>query len=250
MIQITSRDNPNFRLWKSLLSSKGIKREGLFLLSGEKLVREVAFERRFEIVTELVGPSDEPLTQARHACRLPAELFRELDELGTHHPLLVLKTPEIRPWEPGLTVHSEGLELFCPLGDPQNLGAVLRSAEAFGVDKVVLLEEAANPFLPKAIKASAGSSLRVKLERGPRLSELTGSFYALDLEGAPLPQFRWPAAARLLIGEEGTGLKHLSPQARIQALSIPTAGVESLNAGVAAGIALFHYRGQHLHSGE
>lgn len=241
MTPITSSANAQFKTWKSLLSSKGIKKEGLFLLSGEKLIREFARDSRLAVKAELVRAGHESITQAP-AFELSADLFRELDELGTGHSILVAEAPEIPAWNPDS--RAQGLEVFCPLGDPQNVGAVLRSAEAFGVSKVILLQEAANPFLPKAIKASGGSSLRVKIEKGPALAELSGSFYALELEGRALTKHQWSENSRLLIGEEGPGLAGLSQKARIDALSIPTEGVESLNVGVAAGIALFHYRAQ------
>lgn len=242
MTPITSSANSQFKTWKSLLSSKGIKKEGLFLLSGEKLIREFAREgSKLAVRAELVRTGFDSLTQAP-AFELSADLFRELDELGTGHSLLVVETPEIPAWDPDS--RARGLEVFCPLGDPQNVGAVLRSAEAFGVSKVVLLQEAANPFLPKAIKASGGSALRMQIEKGPALAELSGSFHALELEGRALPKHQWSENARLLIGEEGPGLAGVSAKARIDALSIPTQGVESLNAGVAASIAFFHYRGQ------
>ena len=127
------------------------------------------------------------------------------------------------------------------MGDPLNLGAILRSAEAFGASRVILLEEAANPFLPKAIKASAGSSLRIAMEKGPSLGALSGEFIALDLEGTSLPDFRWPANPRLLVGEEGPGLRGLSSAVCLQKISIPVHGVESLNAGVATSIALYSF---------
>jgi TrmH family RNA methyltransferase len=240
MIDIASSSNAHFKTWKSLLTSKGIKKEGLFLLSGEKLIREFARAGGLEVIAELVSSRGEPLTQAPKQYRLTAELFRELDEIGTHHSLLVVRAPEIPRWDADSAC--SGLEVFCPLGDPQNLGALLRSAEAFGASRVVLLEEAANPYLPKTLKASAGSSLRVRLERGPSLRELSGSFVALELNGRSLTDYKWKKSVRLLVGEEGPGLSALSEKARVEAISIPTSGVESLNAGVAAGIALFHYR--------
>jgi len=247
MIQITSSANPQFRLWKSLLSSKGLKKEGLLLLSGEKLVREALRDQHLQIQAEILDTRTEPITGLRQVFRLPQDLFDELDELGTHFPLLLVKAPLIPDWDP----HSltQGLEVFCPLGDPQNLGALLRSAEAFGVRKVVLLEEAAHPFLPKSIKAASGSCLRLKLEKGPSLTDLKGKFTVLDLKGQALPTYQWPRTVRLLIGEEGPGLKKLGTSVAQEMLCIPmAAGVESLNAGVASSIALFHYRLQYPRS--
>ena len=240
-MEITSRDNARFKFWKSLLVSKGIRKEGQFLLSGEKLIRELV--KNLEVVAELVPPNNSPITKAPDIYNLTSELFRELDEIGTHHSILVVKAPTIPAWDPNEKIN--GLEIFSPLGDPQNLGALLRSAEAFGAERVVLLEESANPYLPKALKASAGSSLRVKLAKGPKLSELKGEFYALDLDGTPLTDHVWKKSARLLIGEEGPGFSaSKNPNMKFSKIKIPTQGVESLNAAIAASITLFHYRSQ------
>ena len=240
-MQITSRDNARFKFWKCLLASKGIRKEGFFLLSGEKLIRELA--KSLEVVAELVPPNQSAITKAPDIYHLTSELFRELDEIGTHYSILVAKAPGLPAWDPN--EKCQGLEIFSPLGDPQNLGALLRSAEAFGAERVVLLEESAHPYLPKALKASAGSSLRVKMAKGPKLSELSGDFLALDLDGISLTEFSWKKSSRILVGEEGLGLAaSKTSQIKLTKIKIPTIGVESLNASIAASITLFHYRSQ------
>lgn len=242
MISISSSANPQVRLWRSLLSSKGIKKEGLFIISGEKLFREICSSRVVKIVAEIINPELQPLTQAPHCYLLSHELFESLDESGTHFNLLVCETPEIKPWDSNQSTN--GLEVFCPLGDPKNVGALLRSCEAFGAKKVVLLTESANPFLPVSIRASAGSCLRLPIEKGPSIKELQGDFFGLDLDGKNLNNFEWPKNARLLVGEEGQGLSQVPTQTKLQKLSIPTKGVESLNASIAVSIAMFHYQAQ------
>ena len=123
-----------------------------------------------------------------------------------------------------------------PLGDPSNLGALIRSAEAFGVSKVVLLEEAAHPFHPKAMRAASGATLRIPLYRGPALKDLKVEMIALDLQGENIYEFQWPADFRFLVGEEGPGLAAAEVPRRV---SIPMQkNAESLNAVVAASVAL------------
>jgi RNA methyltransferase, TrmH family len=264
MNPIDSKSNAKFKTWQSLLSSKGIKKEGLFFLSGERLVHEFMKNPNLEISAELIPKarvqalsapgesvgmsaaqttsSGSPIsvaltTDRRSIFVLSAELFAELDEMGTHYNILVLKTPEIKKWT--VDTKREKLEVFCPLGDPTNVGSLLRSCEAFGADSVILSEEAANPFLPKSVKASAGSVLRVSLFRGPKIAELPTDLITLDSSGESLSSFRWPEQVRLLIGEEGHGVKDYKGKMRIQ---IPTQGVESLNATVAASIALYDHQ--------
>jgi TrmH family RNA methyltransferase len=127
------------------------------------------------------------------------------------------------------------MELVVPIGDPGNLGALIRSAEAFGVTRAVLTSEAAHPFLPKAVKASAGSVLRLPMARGPALHQFPDTCIALDMGGTDIDKFIWPKNAMLAVGEEGKGLGKAHFKKRVH---IATAGVESLNAVVAASIAL------------
>ncbi len=253
MNPIESRSNDKFKIWQSLNSSKGIKKEGLFLLCGEKLVHEYLRLPSLEFSVELVPRGKVPLSKDRkNIFELPKELFAEIDELGTHHNIFVLKTPTIPLWTPepaeptkndslepspkNFDLRAAFLEVFCPLGDPTNVGAILRNAEGFGANAVILTEEAANPFLPKAVKASAGSVLRVPLKKGPSLAYLPKGLIVLDSKGTPLQKFQWPKRTQLLVGEEGPGLANYSGGISV---SIPTLGVESLNASVAVGIALY-----------
>ncbi len=124
------------------------------------------------------------------------------------------------------------------------MGAVIRSAAAFGVSRVILLQEAAHPFLPRAIRAAGSDLLRVPLLEGPSIAELKiagAPVVTLAAAGRDLRDCAWPAAFALIPGIEGPGLpEHL---ARENPVAIPMApGVESLNAAVATGIALYAWR--------
>lgn len=237
MLEITSSSNSLFRKFLSLTESKGLKKEGLFLLSGKNLVEEYFKNPTFALESEIYMEGMKPSSPVKSQVKLSKALFEELDVMGTHSPILVLKQPEISEWD--FEKKAKGLHLLVPVGDPSNLGALLRSAEAFGVENVILLKESANPFLPKAVKASAGSVTRMKLHKGPSIQDLKeAAIYALDLNGKNLNEMKWPESCYLLVGEEGAGIP---AQSKIQRISIPTKNVESLNATVAASIALYHY---------
>ncbi len=234
---IESAQNETFKKLLSLTTSKGLKEEGLFLLSGEKLIREFLKSPNLKIVYEVATAKMKPVAPAAKTIELPPALFERIDALGTHFNILVLEQPPL----PSLSAADmgsyapKGIEVVAPTGDPGNLGALIRSCEAFGVPRVILAREAAHPFLPKAVKASAGSALRVPMARGPALAEFPASCMALDMDGIPIDEFTWPAKGLLLLGEEGPGLGAARFKTRV---CIPTAGVESLNAVVAASIAL------------
>ncbi len=133
--------------------------------------------------------------------------------------------------------------------DPRNLGAVVRSAAGFGAHGVVVPERRAAGVTAAAWKSSAGAAARVPVARATNLTRQLEAYQAagcmvvglaadgavslpdLDLADGPLV---------LVVGAEGGGLSRLVANACDQLVSIPmAAGVESLNAGVAAGIALY-----------
>lgn len=244
MLEITSASNALYRKYLSLLESKGLKKEGLFLLSGKNLVQEFLKNPTLKIENEIFMEGMQPQAKNAKHLKLSKALFEELDVLGTHSSLLVLEQPGLAEWS--FSESRKGLHLLTPLGDPSNLGAIARSAEAFGVENLILLKEAANPFLPKAVKASAGSLLRMKLWKGPSVQDMNSALFpasspavALDLNGKNLKDFQWPQSAYLLIGEEGAGV----PEGlKLQQISIPIQPqVESLNATVAASLALYDW---------
>jgi len=232
---IQSETNDRFKLWKSLLTSKGIKKEGTAILSGKKLIQEYLLKYSNQIVAEL-RLEKQPAVSLAPQFILSANIFSELDELGTHFNLLVIKTPELPKWKDDL---KSGMVLFLPLGDPSNLGAAIRSAHSFQVDQIVLLQESANTYLPKTIKSSAGSVFSAPLYIGPTLSQLPMEVIALDQSGKSLPDFQWPKLSYLVVGEEGPGLKGLQIQKKV---TIPIENVESLNATVATSIALYDWK--------
>lgn len=240
---IESASNPIFKVLQTLDKSRGINKEGQCLISGTKIIEEVLRLERVELDDSYwVFHSEEhdlfKLTNAPESLvQLSKPLFKELDVLGTHSPLLCVNIPEIKKWNPD--DEAQGIELLCALGDPNNLGALIRSAKAFGVNKLVLLEEACHPFHPKVVKSSSGSCFNLTLAKGPSIKSLTSvkNLFALDGQGTPLHKIKFPENARFLLGEEGQGLPN---DLESQKVSIPISDeVESLNATVAASIFLY-----------
>lgn len=244
MVKIESAQNETFKKYLSLTSSRGLKKEGLFLLSGEKLIREFLKTPAISIVHELIAPGERPSTQSP-VLQFSSELFAQIDVLGTHFNILVLEQPQIETIDASQLASyvPQEIEVVMPIGDPGNLGALLRSCEAFGVKRVLLTQEATHPFLPKSVKASAGSVLRLSITYGPALSSFPENSLALDMEGIPLPDFNWPKTGLLIVGEEGAGLGKddaTGDKKFKQRIRIPMQNVESLNVVVAASIALAH----------
>jgi RNA methyltransferase, TrmH family len=246
-VEITSATNPQFKLFKSLLTAKGIKENGLFILSGEKLIAEFLKNPPKGFQVEFVIFEDElKLQTSAKATKLSRELFHEVDLLGTHFNLLVIRFKEFQSADFNST--PQGLELICPLGDPRNLGSITRTALAFGAKTMILSSEAAHPFLPQSIKASAGAVLQIRfLKAGKKLSEIpiVAENFALELHGTQLHDTKWPRNLRLWVGEEGPGLQLSHEQKRqMKFVTIPTENVESLNASVSMSIAMWEWKKQ------
>lgn len=237
MTIITSRQNPQFKELCRLSTGKGIKKTRLALVSGKKLVAE-ALRQKPRICRLWITAGEEEPPQGVEPCRFSPELFRELDAFGTRSPLLAVSVPEIPAWRPQEGLPS-GVSVLVPFQDPENVGAVIRSAVAFGVDHVILLTESAHPFHPKVLRASGGAVLQAQLLHGPALGDLTPDLPLVPLspEGADITGFRFPRTWGLLPGLEGPGLPEIW---RDRAFSIPIRSeVESLNGPVAAAIALY-----------
>lgn len=241
---IESPQNPRAKLWSDLLDGRGLRKHGEFLLAGRKAVPEalVRHGSRFHalIAADPGEAAELDLPAHMDRFRVTRALFDKLDVSGTGFPLLVGKVPEMAMADLGAAPC--GIELVCALGDPANLGALFRSAAAFGARRIVLMEEAAHPFHPKALRAAANAQFELELMRGPSWASLDaahGPIFALDAGGEDMGTFAWPKALRLVLGEEGQGLP---AGLKVKRLAVPTTGaVESLNATVAASLALYSH---------
>lgn len=136
--------------------------------------------------------------------------------------------------------------------DPQNLGAVLRSCDQFGVDLVVVPERRAAHVNPTVTRASAGASAHVKTAVVPNvvraLKDLQKAGYwvhGADVDGEPVQKVSMSGAVCLVLGSEGRGMSRLVRETCDRLVRIPTSGaVDSLNVSVAAGILMYEVRRQ------
>lgn len=245
--EVTSASNPAFKNCREALTGRGIRKHGRAILAGPRPISEVLqrFPDRVEAWLTLPDGPPPPVEAPQNLTwlRLSKLLFQELDVAGTHAPLLLVRVPEIPDWSAD-SPWPVGCTLFIPFQDPENVGAVLRSAAAFGVARAVLLREAAHPFHPKAARAAGPALFQVPLLRGPSIHELDAQdipLIPLHADGEDLDAEPWPDRFGLIPGLEGPGLPdHLRARPNRR---IPIAkGVESLNAATATAIALYDWR--------
>jgi 23S rRNA (guanosine2251-2'-O)-methyltransferase len=138
--------------------------------------------------------------------------------------------------------------------DPQNTGAIIRSADQFGVDLVVLPEHRGATDFEVISRTSAGASSWVKIVLVPnlvraveQLKEAEFWVYGADAGGSPANKLDIPKKTALVMGSEGKGITRLLREKCDSIVSIPTKGkLDSLNVSVAAGILLYEIQRNEL----
>jgi 16S rRNA (guanine527-N7)-methyltransferase len=242
--EVSSEANPTFKLARELLTGRGVRKHGQAILAGAKPVGEVLKRFPDRVEAWLTGPGGPPPPAGSLTwLRLATPLFQELDTAGTHAPLLLVKVPEMPEFSPA-DPWPEGCTLFIPFQDPENVGAVLRTAAAFGVARAVLLREAAHPFHPRASRAAGTALFQVPLLRGPSIHDLdpdAAPLVTLSAEGTDLTDEPFPQRFGLVPGVEGPGLPERLRHGPARRIPIAE-GVESLNAATAVAIALYEWQ--------
>ncbi len=234
-------------------------------VAGRNSVLE-ALHANIPVVTLYVAQQTERDDRLREAFRVAAdrgismlEVTRnELDRMTDRavHQGIALKVPPYEYADPADLLETARNAAEAPLvvaldsvTDPRNLGAVVRSAAAFGVHGVVVPERRAAGMTASAWKTSAGAAARVPVARATNLTRQIKEYQGegltvagLDAEGSvdigDLDVATEPLV--LVVGSEGKGLSRLVKESCDVLVRIPMAtSTESLNAGVAAGIALY-----------
>lgn len=232
---------------RSLRDKKHREAEGLFVVEGEKVVREL-LAAHFPF-TELYATSDEilrSLSPSLHARVIDAATMARISHFPTPSSLLAvgkILRPPLAPAElaRGLTLALDGVQ------DPGNVGTLLRIADWFAFDRVLLSPDSADLFHQKVINASMGSFARVRVHT----ADLAATFSTLsdvpilgcDLDGTDVHTLRPPPHAIVVIGSEGRGLSAAVKSTLTATVTIPRYGqAESLNAAAAAAIVCAHLR--------
>lgn len=251
---ITSRDNAGVKYACTLRDSeKQRAAEGLFFAEGPKLCLELAKSctPRTAYATE-AAMEKTPALESLHPTLIAPHVAEKLAGTKTSQGVFVLFEQPAPPVERlDTATHILALE---GVQDPGNVGTLLRSAAAFGFDGVLLSKGCAAPFAPKTLRASMGAAGRLPVapvqDLPQALQQLRARgvvclaaalYHSRPLDEAPQS---YPDGLCAVIGSEGQGLTDTAVQACDMAVRIPmTDLVESLNAGVAGSVLLWHFRG-------
>lgn len=176
---------------------------------------------------------------------VPDAVFQTIATTETSQGVLALVKPP-RWTLDELFARESPLLIMDGIQDPGNAGAMIRAAEAFMATGVVMLSGCVSPYNPKALRAAAGSTFRVALVSGARPEELlaalqkhkTGLFALMPSGSFAMSDCRLDRPCAVVIGNEGRGVSEQLLGDAV-GLRIPTFGVESLNAAMAATIFLY-----------
>lgn len=295
-IQVIESDtNRRYKEWQKLDQSRWIRKTGLTLVAGRKLVPEIlehfasparegapkAESGQGRQQSEFIGYNGAPEalifdempaelmslveTLELPLIRLKSDLFRNLDQHGTHFPIIVWKLDYVDFPELAASSHPAGSPragtnganslIVLPLSLPDNLGAAIRTAAGFGIQEVALCKESVYAYHPSVIRSSAGACLRMDFRNAGPLADLNS---ALQNAGYPescrvlldhraarnitelslaLPEDK-PVC--FVLGQEGPGLPAGLGGQRFR---IPLQeGLESLNAVASLSVLLYEWK--------
>jgi RNA methyltransferase, TrmH family len=253
---ITSAANPLVKRVRQLADRRHRRREGAFFVDGVQPVWR-AVEAGAGVETLIVAPDllagspamrmvEEQEALGTRVARLSGELFLRLSERDGAPGLAAIVRGHLGGLA-GLPVGGVFVALH-EVGNPGNLGTIIRTADAAGVAGIVLIGDTTDPFAPSAVKASMGSLFNVDLAHTSTLDAFFG--WAADrgvtvvATSGRAPDEHWstayPRPVAVLLGSEGNGLPEQALARADRRVRIPMVGTaESLNLAVAAALMLY-----------
>ena len=250
---ITSRENPLIKLVAALQgSSEKRKRNGLFVLEGLRICKDacdngIKFDKLIvsDAAAEKYAADTEKFSLISDECyKIPDSLFKKISDTKTPQGIIaVAKMPVTGSC--GIDKNGKYIALE-NVSDPSNLGAVSRTAEALGVNGIILSSDGCDPYSPKALRASMGTLLRVPVFVTESFAETLKSTglkrYAcvVDKTAESIKEQSFGNGSVVMIGNEANGLTDSAKQSADVLVTIPMTGrAESLNAAAAAAIAMW-----------
>jgi RNA methyltransferase, TrmH family len=259
---ITSSANPLVKDVRRAIARGGLTAQGLCVAETFHLLEEALrsdCEVKYVLAAESVHSAAEKHVRRLAGIQvavLPDALFQSLSGTETSQGVMALVKPPA--WDLEQLFRGRPLVVILDgLQDPGNAGSIVRAAEAFGATGVLFLKGAVSPYNPKTLRASAGSLFRLPFLPvvDPALARAALAQHRVELYAGlparnggavrPLEKADLTRGCGLVIGNEAHGVS-AEWLAAAEGLSIPTTGVESLNAAVAAGILLYEARRQRV----
>lgn len=243
---ITSTKNEKVKAWRKLHKRKGRKEAKAFLIEGFHLIEE-AWKSNEKIIEIIVQDSVELPSwgNAYPVETVTEQVFQQITQTTTPQGIAaVVAMKEIKK------ITGKNKILIDAVQDPGNLGTIIRSADAAGMDAVVLGKGAVDLYNDKVIRATQGSLFHIPVYEANLIEEITAlketgfEIWATTLEEAePYNKVKVPEKAAIILGNEGAGIDKTLIKAADKRVVIPIYGkAESLNVGIAAAILMYHLK--------
>ena len=237
-MKIESLNNSNVKRWKNLLEKKYREQEGLFLIEGDHLLKEAL---NLGLVKEIMASEEDFEVPGIPFYLVSDAILKKLSNQvsGTKVMAVVRKMEE-----------KEIRGKVCVLDniqDPGNLGAIIRSAVAFGIDTIVMSKDTVDLYNDKVIRASEGMIFHLNYYRGDldeaflKLKEMGYKIYGTNVKkGVNLKEIKFDYKSAIIIGNEGKGMREEYQKYCDSLINILISDkCESLNASVAASIIFY-----------
>lgn len=256
---ITSKDNHKLKLARAV--KEGREKELIFV-EGIRLASELL---RSPLVLEMVLVSDDAANKTEPLIHellrkgepelhvIASRVFKSAADTDSSQGIIVLAQRPATGSLDDVFAKARTVLFLNKIANPSNLGAIVRTAEASGAGGVFVSPGSADPFSPKALRASMGSAFRVPihpnvtLEQVSQLASKKGiRTLAADVNAErPYTDVEWRRPAMLVLGSEAHGLEPSDLAFVDETVCVPMEnGVESLNLAVSAGILLYESKRQ------
>lgn len=255
MQKITSKNNSIIKEIRSLSKKKYRWKNKLYIIEGIKLLDE-ALDNKVNLKHILFSQTLLDTNNGRalfkrlenHDKLIEVEdnIFTSLSD--TENPQGILGLVEFEANDYKDLLNKEDIHLFYldSVMDPGNLGTIIRSADAFNIDGIIMGEGSVDPYNPKVVRATMGSLFRVPLyfDRGNILKDLKSNQYKIYTTylkgGIANHRLDYKGNYIIVIGNESTGVREEIVNISDALIKIPIPGrAESLNAGVASSILMY-----------
>jgi TrmH family RNA methyltransferase len=253
---ITSRSNPRVKYVRRLQADRRFRyREQAFVVEGTRwlsdLVRSAVTPREIYCTTEWLGSAANEALLARLAVTpttVDPPIMAEMSDTETPPGVLAVVPLISRPIPDSRSL----LLVLDAVGNPGNLGTMLRTAAAAGVDGVLLGPGCVDPYNPKVVRGSMGAHLRLPFV-GMSWGEIVAAvsdmavWLAVAEGGEDYSDVNWRRPSALIVGSEASGANTAAQEVATGQVTIPMQDqTESLNAAVAAAVILFEAARQRI----
>ena len=238
-------NNSELKYIQSFAHKKHWAEESAFIVEGPKMVQELlrsdwTINKIYATADWISGQGVLPVP----VVEIDEIMLKRMSQMQSPHQVIAIAEKQsflkALPYTQTLTVLLDGIQ------DPGNLGTIIRTADWFGIQQILVSEDTAGFYNPKVIQSTMGSCFRVRVESTNLEAVLASNplkVYGAVLNGQSMYETKIQSSGFLIIGNESKGIGSSLSKYITDPIKIPKFGnAESLNAAVAAGIIFSHWK--------